>query len=435
MLNVDNLILLIPLDERKRLEFLSRTIQDSGEECYIVGGAVRDLIMGKVPFEYDLTTSARPEKVQTLFKRVIETGIQHGTVTVVLDRNPYEVTTYRSEQGYSDGRRPDQVQFGVSLEEDIERRDFTMNSIALDIIGKKIIDLQNGIQDISERIIKTIGDPIMRFSEDGLRPIRGIRFASTLGFTIHPDTEAAFLPTKQITKMIAVERFQVELGKILDSKNPRIGIDLLFTYEYFSLFTNCTVLNPPKLEFFSLFEILKKSPSLWKESIPWFLLHHIWFYEELEGRSQSTLIRDLKLSHQIEKDTIYLINAWRNLETWKTDPPSSIEIRKKLLSGMREFVKKNPVWKEIELFSILVEFCKFLVSPNLLADIVTTYKASSVLVLGDLCIDGTWIREQFPQIQGKALGDCLKTILNRVLEEKVANTSDSIQEYIQNNLI
>lgn len=435
MLNVDNLIQLIPLDERKRLEFLSSTIQDSGEECYIVGGAVRDLIMGKVPLEYDLTTSARPEKVKSLFKRVIETGIQHGTVTVVLDRISYEVTTYRSEQGYSDGRRPDQVQFGISLEEDIERRDFTMNSIALDIMRKKVIDLQHGIQDISEQIIKTIGDPILRFSEDGLRPIRGIRFASTLGFSIHSDTEAAFLPTKEITKKIAVERFQVELGKILQSKNPRIGMDLLIKYSYFSLFTNCPGLNPPQLEYFSLFAVLKNSPSLWKESIPWFLLHLIWFGDGCIEKSQSILIRDLKLSNQVEKDVLYLSNAWRLLQSWKISAPSNIEIRKNLLSGMREFVKKNSIWGEEEIFSLLIEFCRILLPPNLLEDIESTYKASSVLVLGDLAVDGTWIQGRFPQIRGKSLGDCLKTILNRVLEEEIANTPDSIQNYIQNNLI
>ena len=145
MLNVTRLIDSIPLNFKKDLEFISKEIHDSGKESFLIGGSVRDLILGKKPHEYDLTTSMLPEEIKKKFKRVIETGIQHGTVTIMLGDNAYEITTYRKDIDYTDGRRPDKIEFGASLSEDMKRRDFTMNAIALDLVTERLIDENHGI--------------------------------------------------------------------------------------------------------------------------------------------------------------------------------------------------------------------------------------------------------------------------------------------------
>ena len=191
MLNVTRLIDSIPLNFKKDLEFISKEIHDSGKESFLIGGSVRDLILGKKPHEYDLTTSMLPEEIKKKFKRVIETGIQHGPVTIMLGENAYEITTYRKDIDYTDGRRPDKIEFGASLSEDMKRRDFTMNAIALDLVTERLIDENHGIEDIDKRVFRTIGNALDSFGEDGLRPIRAIRFQSTLDFTIEPETYKA----------------------------------------------------------------------------------------------------------------------------------------------------------------------------------------------------------------------------------------------------
>lgn len=171
--------ILIPQNNLNHLLQIDSALKGAGFECFLVGGSVRDLVMGKIPKEYDLTTNAEPKQVKRLFRTVIDTGIEHGTVTVVLDKVHYEVTTYRIDKDYTDGRRPDHVEFGTTLSEDLKRRDFTMNALAFDLTTGLLVDEHSGQKDIQERTIRTIGNPIKRFSEDGLRPIRALRFAST----------------------------------------------------------------------------------------------------------------------------------------------------------------------------------------------------------------------------------------------------------------
>ncbi len=153
-----------------------QTIEQAGGEAYIVGGAVRDMLLDRTPGDYDLASSMLPEQIIDLFPVVIPTGLEHGTVTVVLNHIPYEITTFRSEATYSDRRRPDAVTFGVSLEEDLTRRDFTINAMALRPSGR--VDLFGGARDIEERIIRTVGEPVERFNEDALRMMRAFRFLS-----------------------------------------------------------------------------------------------------------------------------------------------------------------------------------------------------------------------------------------------------------------
>ena len=174
--------LLITEPFKSEITEIVNRLTGKGYECYLVGGSVRDLILGHKVLDYDFATNAHPEDVEKLFRRTVPTGIKHGTITVLMKDRQYEVTTYRSDGQYIDGRRPESVSFSETLEEDVMRRDFTINGLAYDVKKEKIIDYVNGLDDIDKRIIRTIGNPVDRFSEDGLRPYRACRFAAKLYF-------------------------------------------------------------------------------------------------------------------------------------------------------------------------------------------------------------------------------------------------------------
>jgi len=204
-----------------------RTLQSGGFQTYLVGGCLRDLLLGKQPQEWDITTSARPDQVSKLFARVIPTGIDYGTVTVLLADGQYEVTTFRCDEKYYDGRHPANVQFTEDIHKDLARRDFTINALAYDPASEELIDDFEGQQDLENKIIRTVGDPVERFSEDGLRPIRGCRFAAKLNFSIEPNTLDAMLKTLNVVQQVAAERVHDELVKLLAAEKPSIGFELM----------------------------------------------------------------------------------------------------------------------------------------------------------------------------------------------------------------
>ncbi len=194
-------------------------LQHAGHEAYIVGGCVRDTLMGREPEDWDITTSAKPEEVKVIFIKTIDTGIRHGTVTVLVNGNGYEVTTYRIDGDYADGRHPDNVKFTRSLREDLKRRDFTINAIAYND-ENGIRDDFDGIPDLQRHIIRAVGDPFERFSEDALRMMRAIRFSAQLGFNIDIDTYQAIKVMSEGIKNVSMERVQAELAKTILSDHP-----------------------------------------------------------------------------------------------------------------------------------------------------------------------------------------------------------------------
>lgn len=202
-----------------------KKIQQAGYEAYIAGGAVRDLIMNKTPHDYDIATSALPEDIKRIFERTIDTGIKHGTVTVIENKMGYEVTTFRRDGEYKDGRHPENVEFIVHPKEDCMRRDFTINAMMYNI-KKGVIDYFGGIRDIRAGIIRCVGDPEQRFKEDALRMLRAVRFKAILGFKIDEETERVIKKYAVLIKKVSSERIREELNKILLSDNPDYIRDL-----------------------------------------------------------------------------------------------------------------------------------------------------------------------------------------------------------------
>lgn len=203
----------------EKVKFIIDTITDAGFEAYAVGGCIRDSILGREPNDWDVTTSATPEQVKALFRRTIDTGIQHGTVTVMLDKEGFEVTTYRIDGEYEDSRHPKEVIFTPNLIEDLKRRDFTINAMAYnDTEG--LVDVFDGMSDIEKGVIRCVGEARERFTEDALRILRAIRFSAQLGYCIEEKTKAAIRELAPNLRNISAERIQVELTKLLTSPHP-----------------------------------------------------------------------------------------------------------------------------------------------------------------------------------------------------------------------
>ncbi|GKU27295.1 CCA tRNA nucleotidyltransferase [Clostridium folliculivorans] len=210
----------------KEVQFIIDKFYENGFEAFIVGGCVRDNIRGVTPNDYDITTNAFPYKIQSLFDKTIPTGIQHGTITVIVQGNSFEVTTYRIDGEYIDNRRPESVEFVSDIKEDLSRRDFTINAMAYNsTLG--LIDYFGGNDDINKRLIKAVGDPDKRFNEDALRMMRAVRFASQLDFDIEKETLSSIIRNSHLIKNISFERIRDEFIKIIMSDNPRLGLKLL----------------------------------------------------------------------------------------------------------------------------------------------------------------------------------------------------------------
>lgn len=203
----------------EQVNFMINTLNRAGFEAYAVGGCVRDSMMGREPDDWDITTDASPQQVKKLFRRTVDTGIRHGTVTVLIGKNGYEVTTYRIDGEYEDNRHPKQVTFTKSLEEDLKRRDFTVNAMAYHP-KEGLVDLFDGVGDMEKKCIRCVGDPRERFSEDALRIMRGVRFCAQFGYGMEKKTRQAARELSETLERISAERIRVEMVKLLVSPNP-----------------------------------------------------------------------------------------------------------------------------------------------------------------------------------------------------------------------
>lgn len=202
------------------------TLREAGHDAFLVGGAIRDLVLGDTPADCDIATSATPQETQKLFRRTVPVGIEFGTVMVLLNDNEYEVTTFRADGRYEDGRRPSTVSFSSHITDDLERRDLTINGLIYDPIHQEVVDYTCGLEDIDAERIRTIGEPEDRFGEDRLRMLRAVRFASRLGFVLAPETLQAIQTLAPHITEVSVERIQQELLKML-ARTPAASVELL----------------------------------------------------------------------------------------------------------------------------------------------------------------------------------------------------------------
>lgn len=233
----------------EKVKYIITTIQAAGFEAYAVGGCVRDSLLGRIPDDWDITTSAKPEQIKELFPRTIDTGIQHGTVTIMLQKEGFEVTTYRIDGKYEDSRHPKEVTFTANLTEDLKRRDFTINAMAYNET-EGLIDIFDGKGDIERKLIRCVGEARERFKEDALRMMRAVRFSAQLGYGIEEDTKAAIKELALTLKNISAERIQTELIKLVVSPHPDY---LKIAYE-----TGVTAVILP--EFDKMMETEQKNP-------------------------------------------------------------------------------------------------------------------------------------------------------------------------------
>lgn len=281
-----------PREFQKALPVLEK-IQQAGYEAYFVGGCVRDCLLQQPIHDVDIATSATPLEVAALFNKTFDLGIQHGTIAVLENNETYEITTFRTESGYEDFRRPSQVRFVRSLKEDLKRRDFTMNALAVATNGQ-LIDLYGGLEDLKRHVIQAVGNPHERFLEDALRMMRGVRFAGQLGFTLEKETFLAMKELAPLLEKIAVERIRVEFEKLLLGRFAKEGFRLFLKS---GLFKHCPQLASQQVELEKFQKKLQVTPiALPEVTLAWTLL-----FDALstENMTPTSFLKSWKISNDV----------------------------------------------------------------------------------------------------------------------------------------
>lgn len=423
----------------------------NGFESYLVGGAVRDMLLKKDVSDWDVATNATPAQVQSLFRRVIPTGIEHGTVTVIFMNHHIEVTTFRTEHDYTDGRHPDSVEYAATITEDLSRRDFTMNAIAADLQSGTLTDPFGGQNDIKARIIRTVGNASERFGEDGLRPVRALRFASQLDFTIEPQTLCAIRPALNVTKQIAVERFHDELIKIMKSNLPSVALRLMEQTGVMELFLpELAACRNIEQKGFHHFDVLD----------------HL-FYSCDFAPADSLCVRLAGLFHDVGKPHVRSLNAETGVYTFYRHEHVSADMAQTILTRLHfsnreveytcHLIKQHMFFYEeswndaaVRRFLIRVRYNE---NPSVLADLFALRRADvygmtrrmppldltrdfetriqkiiaseHALSLKSLAVNGRDLLDLgIPS--GKTLGAVLNELLETVIEDPASNTKDTL---------
>lgn len=442
----------IPTGARK----IIARLEQHGYEAYIVGGCVRDSLMGKRPSDWDICTSARAEEMMALFedKRVIPTGIQHGTLTILAEDGAYEVTTFRIDGEYLDHRHPKSVAFTRELAEDLSRRDFTINAMAWHP-ERGLIDLFGGVEDLRDRLVRAVGDPVQRFNEDGLRMLRMVRFATVLDFDYDPATYDAVRKQGHLLQYISKERIQVELNKILLAAHPARGLEDLYTlgmYPYIIPMMCHTVGFAQRgghhfLDVFehSLLAVGVIAPELVLRLT--MLLHDIgkpfvWDSSEslsydrfddhaaVSAKLAGKILRDLKYDNATRKDVVELIAHHNDILL-----PDPVNVRR-ALARLGEVQTRRLVQVKVadliahdlagEREKILTLFAEI---SDAIDEVVARGDCTSVKALAiggqDMMALG---------LSGRAIGQMLNAALELVLEKPEMNTRETLLNWVRGNL-
>lgn len=388
---------------------LCRILGDHGHGAWAVGGCVRDVLMGRAASDWDVATSARPEQVQSIFRRTIPTGIAHGTITVLLHGEKYEVTTLRGEAGYGDGRRPDQVFFVGSIDEDLGRRDFTVNAIAYSPLEDRLVDPWDGMVDLERRRIRAVRDPMERFAEDGLRVLRAARFVATLGFDLDPATEAAIRPNLKTFRQVSPERVRDEWVKAFRAQRPSRAFTILRR-------TGMLEVSAPFLHalsdgaFDATMAHLDAAPA---EPMAARLAALLW-HASLDQPAFEAWMRGLRWSNK-ERDDVALARASRSAATISTD------------LAARRFLRRSGV----DAFWILglleaapdADLASLRALRERLAQIL---ERRDPLDLKSLAITGADVMSASGLGPGRYVGEVLETLLDEVLQDPAANERERL---------
>ena len=398
-----------------KVRYIINKIYENNYEAYIVGGCVRDAILGFEPNDYDITTSASPNTIQEIFKdfKCIETGIEHGTVSVVIEDEIFEITTYRIEGEYKDHRRPDKVDFTDRLEEDLKRRDFTINAMAYNE-KKGLIDLFGGKEDLNNKIIKTVGNPYDRFNEDGLRMIRAIRFSSKLNFTIEKETLKAIYDKSFIINNISLERITDEFTKIILSDKPE-NIKYLFETKLLKHLNISNEDNIGKLtQFYNEIVILKKINKNLEKRLA--LLDYI---VEKNNINCKSFCNELIYSKKIIKNHNIILTLLKNIEI---DHLNKVEI-KKILSE----VDRNLLEEYLDISGIIYDKEK---KVDEIIDILSEIEENNeCYIIKNLKVNGRDIMSL--GYKNKEVGEVLNYLLEIVIEDYTLNKKDVLIKKIK----
>lgn len=377
-----------------------RTLEDAGFEAYFVGGSVRDVLLHRHVHDVDITTSAYPEEVKELFDKSIDTGIKHGTVTVLYGGESYEITTFRTESGYQDFRRPDHVTFVQNLDEDLKRRDFTINALAMDMHGD-IVDLFNGIEDLKNHIIRAVGNPEKRFHEDALRMMRAVRFMSQLEFKLEEKTEQAIKDNHELLKKISVERIREEFVKM--GLGP-------FSRQAFQIFLD-TQLSEDVPDFAGKKNLLQVYPQLK-------------FSPTMETSLWAVIIILLKVPNE---------NIGKFMRDWKNSNAMTEKVEQ--IIKMFDLIADH-VPTDYELFEAgediiinTIDVADILGQPVSSEVLVDRYLALPIKTPSELAVDGRFLIKRGMR-PGAQLGRTLNQILKKVVACEIENSEEAIEQYL-----
>lgn len=440
--------ILIPDD----VNYILKQLNNAGYEAFAVGGCIRDSILGRVPDDWDITTSAKPLEIKEIFSKTIDTGIQHGTVTVMQNHVGYEVTTYRIDGEYEDSRHPKEVIFTSDLLEDLKRRDFTINAMAYNE-ETGLIDAFGGIQDIENKIIRCVGNPVCRFEEDALRMMRAVRFSAQLGYEIEEETRKAIKVLASNLKNISAERIQVELVKLLVSDHPdylREAYKLGMTEIFFPEFDKAMKMeqkNPHhkytvgehmlhSLEYTKKDKVMRLSMVLHDIGKPetWSMdeegIHHFYGHCEAGEEIARRVLRRLRFDNDTLGKVCKLVKYHDRKLSVKPEKlrrsiaeigidifPLLLEVKQADLLAQSDY-RREEKQQEIE------EICK--VYGQIL-------ERQECLTLKDLAVTGKDLIEQGIK-PGKMLGEILQKLLEHVLEVPQDNQKDILLDWWKSNL-
>lgn len=431
-----------------KVKYILDTLHSHGFEAYCVGGCVRDAVLARTPSDWDITTSAKPEEVKACFRRTIDTGIQHGTVTVMLDKTGFEVTTYRIDGDYSDGRHPDSVSFTSNLAEDLRRRDFTINAMAYNE-RDGLVDLYGGMQDLQKKMIRCVGDPDERFDEDALRILRAVRFAAQLNFEIDPATEAAISRHAEHLRVVSAERIQTEIVKLIVSEHPekwlelyRLGITAVILPEF-----DLCMKTPQhtKYHMYNVGEHIVKAMceipaekilrltmllhDIGKPEVRWTDSHgtdHFKGHAYVSADMADGILRRWKFDNDTRKQVVNLIR-WHDLRP----KPNAADVRRCMYTvGPEHFEDYLAVqWAD----NMAKSAYKLKEHQDRLNEVYGVYKEvlkrNDCLSLKDLCIGGSDLADI--GIRGKMIGFTLESSLMCVLKDQRLNERSVLMTYAE----